>query len=165
MGGAETTTGSQGHAANKGARKRTGAGALPPGQLCAPDCLPSPILSSSSKGTGKAGSEPREWPLKPWRNPARPKPHCPRGERQGRVPGVLFCLSQMGLRLGPGTGKELNKRMLNGDTAGMASKLPAGGRDLVLTWFLPHLVTLGESQSLLSWSVPHIPGSLKPFQL
>ena len=90
-----------------------------------------PILSASSRGAGKAEWEPRGWPLKPGRSPTSPKPHCVQGERQDKVPGILSSLPQMGLRLGPGTEKELSKCVLVGDTAGVVSELLAGGEE---TW-------------------------------
>lgn len=63
---------------------------------------------------------------------------CFCGERQGRAPGLLFCLPQTELRLGPGTEKVLNKRVLNGDAAGVVSKLPGRRwRGLVLTGTAP----------------------------
>ena len=69
--------------------------------------------------------------MKPGRSPIRPKPHYVQGKRQDQVPGVLFSLPQMELRLGPGIEKDLSKCVLTGDTAGMVSELLPGGEE---TW-------------------------------
>lgn len=100
VGGAETATRSQGHAAHKGARKRTLPKALPPGPPCAPG---RPLAASHS-----LRSPPREQ-RRPWspedrpawgrnqecrkgqEDPARPKPLSPRRETgQGSRVLVLF---------------------------------------------------------------------------
>lgn len=122
VGGAETATRSQGHAAHKGARKRTLPKALPPGPPCAPGRPRAASHSQRSlrgnrdvpgaQRTALRGGGTRSV-VKARRTLPGLSP-CPRGERQGRAPGFLFCLAQTELRQGPGTEKALSERVSSG---------------------------------------------------
>lgn len=131
VGGAETATRRQGH----GQTRVPGNEPYPEPFLPA---RPVPLASSWPPPIPRAPSREQRHPWSPedgpaWgrsqeglegqEDPARPKPLFLWGET-GQGSRFLFCLPPAELSLGPGPEKVLNKRVLNGDAAGVVSKGP-----------------------------------------